>query len=322
MNITSIYYLHEIGNKKKQEDYLWPPAGTASLNDRVFIVCDGVGGSHNGEVASKIVADYVGNALKTAPHDQLSDEHITQLLYQAKDELITYAAENSLNPDMATTFCGVVLQPGKAFIAWCGDSRVYHVRDGNILYQTEDHSLVHTLVKNGEITEEEAQHHPHKNIILHAIKADESIIEVTTQVITDIQSGDYFLLCTDGLLEQISTADLQNILHSNNEPGDDLAARFQEKCFGNTRDNYSMYLLQTGITKNKKAAGSKKGVYLFLLLLILSAGGLIAFFMRQKQVPRKPIRRAAAPIATPPTVIITDTANVSLPDSPLFNLSN
>lgn len=279
MNITNIYYLHEIGNKKTQEDYLWPAAGTATLNDRVFIVCDGVGGSLNGEVASKIIADYVGNALKTAPHDQLSAEHITQLLYQAKDQLITYAMDNGLNQDMATTFSLLVLQPGKALIAWCGDTRVYHVREGNILYQTEDHSLVHTLVKNGEITEEEAQHHPHKNIILQAIKADESIIEAAAHVITDIQAGDFFLLCTDGLLEQINASDLQSILKSNNGQHNDIVSRFREKCFGNTRDNYSMYLLQTGFAGKKGTAGPKKSVIVFLLLLVLSAGGLIAFFM-------------------------------------------
>lgn len=313
MNITNIYYLHEIGNKKTQEDYLWPATGTATINDRVFIVCDGVGGSQNGEVASKIVADYVGNALKTAPHDHLSTEHITQLLYQAKDELIGYAMDNGLNQDMATTFSLVVLQPGKAFIAWCGDTRVYHVREGNILYQTEDHSLVHTLVKNGEITEEEAQHHPHKNIILHAIKADESIIEVATHVITDIQEGDYFLLCTDGLLEQISASDLQSILQNNNGQHNNIVSLFQEKCFGNTRDNYSMYLVQTGITGKKAGAGPKKRVYAFLLLLVLVAGGLIAFFMRQKQVAPKAIRRAAVNIVPPDT--LTQAPVIDTPES-------
>jgi serine/threonine protein phosphatase PrpC len=309
MTITNIYYLHEIGNKKKQEDYLWPATGTATLNDRVFIICDGVGGSQNGEVASKIIAEYVGNALITSPNDQLSAEHITTLLYQAKDELIGYARENGLNQDMATTLSLLVLQPHQAFIAWCGDSRVYHVRAGNILYQTEDHSLVHTLVKNGEITEEEAQHHPHKNIILQAVKADEDIIEIATHVITGIQDGDYFLLCTDGLLEQISAHDLQGILQSNSDQHKDIVARFLEKCFGKTRDNYSMYLLQTGITRREDAARSPKNVYIFLLLLVLSASGLFVFFMRQKTDTFQPKLKVKA----------TDSATLWNMDSTLFN---
>ena len=289
MTITNIYYLHEIGNKKTQEDYLWPPIGTATLNDQVFIVCDGVGGSQNGEVASRIIAEYVGNALKTAPNEQLTAEHITQLLYQAKDELIGYAVDNGLNQDMATTFSLVVLQTGRVFIAWCGDSRVYHIREGNILYQTEDHSLVHTLVKAGEITEAEAQHHPHKNIILHAIKANESIIEVAAHEITDVQDGDYFLLCTDGLLEQISSGDLQNMLQSGKGEYNDIIARFQEKCAGHTRDNYSMYLLQTGTTGKKRPGGSSKNVFILLLLLILLASVLIVFYITTHPVRINPL---------------------------------
>jgi protein phosphatase len=277
MIVTDLYHLHEIGGKKNQEDYLWPPPGTATPNDRVFIVCDGVGGSQNGEVASKIIADYVGNALKAAPGHEPTAEHITQLLYQAKEQLVAYALENELSRDMATTFSLLVLQQNKAFIAWCGDSRVYHVRNGQILYQTEDHSLVHTLVKSGEITEEEAQHHPHKNIILNAVKADESVIEVTTHTITNLKKGDYFLLCTDGLLEQVTANDLQLMLQSKNGSLLDIAFLIRYKCSGKTRDNYSMYLLQVG---KPNPMETQTGFWLFILFLLLSAGGAIAYFIQ------------------------------------------
>src|ERR1051325_9997629 len=104
MNLTSIHYLHEIGSKKSQEDYLWPAPGSATLQDRIFIVCDGVGGPQNEEVASKIIADYVGSALTAAsPGFELNKEIVVHLLQQAKEMLITYAFNNSLNHDMATT---------------------------------------------------------------------------------------------------------------------------------------------------------------------------------------------------------------------------
>lgn len=278
MNLTSIHYLHEIGSKKTQEDYLWPEPGSATLQDRIFIVCDGVGGSQNGEVASKIIADYVGNALKTAPPDfELNKEIIVHLLQQAKEKLITFAFDNSLNHDMATTLSLLVLQEEKAFIAWCGDSRVYHIRNGKICYQTEDHSLVHTLIKNGEITEEEAQNHPHKNIILHAIKADESEIEITVHTITDVKNGDYFLLCTDGLLEQISAAELESAFTDLDSNGAGLDFWFRSKCFEKTRDNYSMYLLITG--KEKKP--SSNNIILFMLLFLLLSLGVVLYFIQK-----------------------------------------
>jgi len=67
MQVTQIDFLHETGAKKNQEDFLWPLPGTASEQDRLFIVCDGVGGAENGEVASKIITECVADALQRTP---------------------------------------------------------------------------------------------------------------------------------------------------------------------------------------------------------------------------------------------------------------
>lgn len=279
MTISNINHLHEIGNKKNQQDYLWPIAGTATPQDRIFIVCDGVGGAQNGEIASRMIADYMGNALKNASFNELSDDYITELLYEAKEDLVAYAKQQGLNNDMATTFSLLVLTHDKAFVAWCGDTRVYHVRDGKILYQTADHSLVQSLVNTGEITEEEAQHHPHKNIILNAIKADESVIEAEAHTITDLQSGDYFLLCTDGLLEQIRSEDLRVLQNANAAGVAEATFYFRHKCANKTRDNYSMYLLQVQQTPTLER---NKRFPMLVLILLVAACGIIAWFAKHQ----------------------------------------
>lgn len=284
MNLTNIYFLHEIGGKRNQEDYIWPPAGAATLQDKVFIVCDGVGGSENGEVASRIVAEWVGNAIGRLQQQVMSATRVNELLRQAKHELVQHAARNRMNSNMATTFTLLALSDKKAFVAWCGDSRVYQIRKGRIIYRTSDHSLVNSLVKSGEITEQEARRHPQKNIILRAIKADESPIEADSGVIEDVQNGDYFMLCTDGLLENIADDKLESILQEHASTGTDLTATFQQLCRGKTKDNYSMYLIRVQPSR-KPALYNRKimALGLCLLLLVSASAFMISKYFTRKQ---------------------------------------
>lgn len=284
MDLTHIYFLSEVGGKTNQEDFIWPEAGKASLHDKVFIVCDGVGGSENGEIASRIISETVGKSIMKLEKREMSGAIVNSLLAEARQVLVEYAHQHGLNTDMATTLTLLVLSDRKVFISWCGDSRIYHIRKGHIQYKTSDHSLVNSLVKSGEITEEEALIHPKKNIILRAIKANESPLEIDHHLIEDVQDGDYFMLCTDGLLENITDKDLKFLITQNDKGNIDLVQAFQQFCYGKTRDNYSMYLLQVGI--NKKSAGYKKKIIFlisFLVLLIFSSVIILSSYFSKKQ---------------------------------------
>lgn len=275
MNVSKIYYLYEVGGKKNQEDYIWPPAGTATGSDKIFIVSDGVGGAENGELASRLISECMGAALLETPARNLNAGVINDMLKTAQHKMVDYARQRHLNEDMATTFSLLVLNGSKAFIAWCGDSRVYHIRNGSILYKTSDHSLVNTLVKKGEITEAEAALHPQKNVILKAIRADYSPIEAEATWVNNIEDGDYFLLCTDGLLENISDNDLESLVKMADAENGAIVDAFQQYCFNKTRDNYSMYLVQA--TPGGKTAFSRRKLFIGSLLLccalLLAAGG-------------------------------------------------
>lgn len=283
MHLSKIYYLHEIGGKSNQEDYIWPVGGTATLQDSVFIVCDGVGGSDNGEVASRIIAETMGQALVTCTPDNISAEVVNDFMSRSKQQMVNYCKTNRLNSDMATTFVALILYKNKAFVSWCGDSRMYHLRGGEIIFQSSDHSLVNSLVKNGEITEEEATTHPKKNIILKAIKADSEPIEVDCEWILDVRDGDYFMLCTDGLLENITNNDLRFLLSQNDEGSIDIVQAFQQFCLDKTKDNYSMYLLK--MKKEFKVNKYRPKMLLLasiLVLLVFSSIILIRAYYRNK----------------------------------------
>ena len=320
MQVTQIFYLHEIGSKKNQEDYLWPVPGTASAEDHIFIVCDGVGGSDSGEVASRIVAESVGTSLLRTPNGEVGLELVDSLLEGARRKLVEYGVAKGLGSDMATTFTLLELIGDRAFIAWVGDSRVYHVRGNEILFRTEDHSLVYSLIRSGELSEEEAHNHPQKNLLLKAVRADDTEPAADGHWVEDIRDGDYFMLCTDGLLENITEPDLLFLLRQNDEGAIDIVKAFQQFCFEKTRDNYSMYLVKVGAADTAGAAGSagraagagevveavaavepleapvepvarkksRKLIWLMVLLLVMIAAA--AFFIKENYYsPAKPI---------------------------------
>jgi protein phosphatase len=270
MTLTNFYFLNEPGSKKNQEDFIWPAPRTVSPASKIFIVCDGVGGSSNGEIASRMVGEYMGNALSKTDPSLLSVESVNEQLLQARNTLSEYARSQNAGNDMATTFALLLLHADKAFVAWCGDSRVYHFRDGKIIYKTQDHSLVNTLVKSGEISELDATVHPQKNIILKAIKADSPVIEAEGGWTSAIQTGDYFLLCTDGLLENWNDEDLTALLVKNDTGSFNLAEAINAKSFNKTRDNYSMYLLQVNKEENT-AQPTKRNKFSLVFFIILFA---------------------------------------------------
>ena len=294
MDLVGIYHLYEIGGKKNQEDYIWPTPGKATLDDRVFIVCDGVGGSENGEIASRLISEFIAAKVVNYSESEMSSALINELLEEGRRKLMKYAADQGLNDDMATTFSMLILYDQRAFIAWCGDTRVYHLRHGIVLYKTEDHSLVNTLVKEGEITDEEARLHPQKNIILRAVKADGSPIDAEGYWVDEVQDGDYFMLCTDGILENVTDADIKFLLNQNDKGKIKLVKSFQQFCFNKTRDNYSMYLVKIRMAGKQKSKGSRVGYVVFFLLLIISLALFGIYYSQGKQRRKNmnPVNRA------------------------------
>ena len=193
------------------------------------------------------------------------------------------AAYASLHPEaarMSTTLALAYLDQDRATVAWCGDSRIYHLRKGRVVWRSADHSFVSALVQHGEITEKEARFHPQKNIITRSLTAAGPVSQIDLHQLEDIQPGDCLLLCTDGLLEQIEEERLAAILHN---PNENKAALCMAYCRDKTRDNYSMYLISFQGQPEKSGFSKSKGWLLVLIVLLLI--GLIAsrwFFMHQK----------------------------------------
>ena len=121
---------------------------------------------------------------------------------------------------------------------------MYHVRDGQILHQTHDHSLVNELIRTKQISPEEAVNHPRRNVITRAIQGSARPTTGTVYITQDVAAGDYFFLCTDGVLECIDNQDITYLLSAQTLSDENKIERLLSACADGSRDNYSGYLVR------------------------------------------------------------------------------
>ena len=237
----------QIGRKDQQEDAVWPLFADVSKGNRCFVLCDGVGGSEHGEVASQTSSKTIGEYLSKviAERDYVTEDDVQEAIKCAYDELekIDNPSEDG-TVSMATTLTCVCLHKDGVVVAHIGDSRIYAVRPSQgLLYQSADHSLVNALLQAGEITIEEAKNFPRKNVITKAIQPNsKKRFNAEVYNLTDIQSGDYLFLCCDGVLEQLTNDRLIEIL-SMDISDEDKIKLLEEESTDRTKDNYTAYLI-------------------------------------------------------------------------------
>lgn len=229
--------IFEIGQRANQEDAI------VQWDNRLFVLCDGMGGHEKGEVASQTVCQslvkWFGEYIKD---DTFTDDQLCDALEYAYTELDKYD-DGSLKK-MGTTLTLLYIHNKGVTAAHIGDSRIYHVRPGvGVLYQSRDHSLVFDLFQAGEISYEEMATHPQKNIITRAMTPGESNRTHPDIIhITDVQPGDYFYSCSDGMLEQMSNDELVTVFSSNTT--DEEKRQLLINATVQNKDNHSAWLIR------------------------------------------------------------------------------
>lgn len=255
IKIATPQAFQELGNRTNQEDALWPLLGQATAADRLFIVCDGMGGHDHGEVASQTVATAIGNFLasRLPAGETLSDDLLANAIAEAYDQLDSKDDADD-HRKMGTTLTLLCLHRGGATMAHIGDSRIYHLRpekgqDG-MLYISRDHSLVMDLYFAGEITRGEIDTYEGRNIITRAMQPHQERRSRPDIVhTTDIRPGDLFLLCSDGVLESISNNRLLDILTA--DTSDEDKCRQLKDATATAADNHTACLLHVVSIENE-----------------------------------------------------------------------
>lgn len=175
-------------------------AGRISKTEVIAIICDGMGGAKAGNIASemavKVILDYVTNSYRVGMDENQIEKMLKNAIESANIDVYDMAQKSPDFYGMGTTAVVAFCKDDRVIIAHAGDSRAYLISDG-ITQITRDHSVVQSLLEQGEITEEDAKLHPEKNIITRAIGAEADILSDSD--IIDIKKGETILLCTDGL---------------------------------------------------------------------------------------------------------------------------
>lgn len=244
IRLGQTYSFHQMGLRNYQEDSRYPDDDKPDLGQRFFLVCDGVGGCDKGEVASQTVCEAFGKALENTDFDSgFSNEDFSRVLDSAYNALDTKADEN--NKEMATTLTFICFHQGGCTMAHIGDSRIYQIRpSAGIVYRSEDHSMVNSMVHNGILTPEQAINHPQGNVItryMEPVSPDGNRCLATVFSTKTIATGDYFFLCSDGVIKNLSDHDLFEIL-SSNENTQTKMTKIAEKS-RNSEDNNTAFLI-------------------------------------------------------------------------------
>ena len=189
----------------------------------LFIVADGMGGHASGEVASQMAVETVSEFFRSTAEDEettwpfkmehdrdYEENRVVVGIKLANRRIFESAGRDAKLKGMGTTIVALYCHQSKCFIAHVGDSRIYRYRESALEQMTTDHSLLNDYIKMRQMTPEEIESFPHKNVIVRALGMKDSVqVDVRQE---DLQQGDVFLLCSDGLSGMVNDARMAEIL--------------------------------------------------------------------------------------------------------------
>jgi protein phosphatase len=201
--------------------------------EALCVVADGMGGHRSGEVASAMAIKAIVEFYReTLTDDDVGDETIVdgerewtideyrlvQAIRAANKAVFQAASESELYRGMGTTIVSGYFAEGAVYLAHIGDSRAYRLRDGQLVQQTEDHSLANEYVRMGILAAEDVEHFPYKNVITRACGLTDDVeVDIARH---EVAPGDLFVLCSDGLTDMVPDRELIEIIKDH----DDLEA--------------------------------------------------------------------------------------------------
>lgn len=176
----------------------------------LYAVADGMGGHRGGEVASTLALQTVQQLFESG------EGTLAQQVTEANRAVFDRSRSDRSVSGMGTTLTAALIDVDRVHLVHVGDSRAYLLRRGELTQLTEDHTLVHRMVMEGEISQEEAETHPHRSILTRALGVDPNVQIDEGDV--EVVDGDRLLLCTDGLTGMVPEGQIRDILTENADP--------------------------------------------------------------------------------------------------------
>lgn len=207
---------------------------------RFFLVADGMGGQSAGEKASALAMEIIPQRLQTLSFDKATPEQTIKIIddavAQANAEIMALGELDPKYHNMGTTVTYLVVANGAMFVGGVGDSRVYILRNGKFQQLTTDHSLTQALIDAGTLTLEEAENHRYKNVLYRYLGTKEGGTGTTPKQLRP-QTGDRYLLCTDGVTGGASDEVLSQLLSTGTDPETIAKSIIRAAELGGSKDN-------------------------------------------------------------------------------------
>ena len=222
----------------------------------LYMVADGMGGHAGGDQASQTAVAEIKNAINgdiqengnaTASSESGSrteaESRLINAVKIANEKIHDRSQIDESVRGMGTTITALLVHDNVATIGHVGDSRAYILRDGKLSQITEDHSWVNEQVKAGLLKPEDAKNHPYKNVITRSLGHERGVyVDVMS---LDMQPGDKYFICSDGLSNLVDDAEVQSIV-ANNETNDALESLVSLANSRGGHDNITMVILSVG----------------------------------------------------------------------------
>lgn len=236
-----VFSLTDVGRKREiNEDYVYTTDEPIGNIPNLFVTADGMGGHKAGDFASKYAVETVIEYIQNT--DDMGPEAIIKgAVAEANRRIIEASKEDVSREGMGTTLVIATIIEHTLYFANVGDSRLYLIRD-EIEQLSKDHSLVEEMVRLGGINQEEAKHHPDKNVITRAIGMTEGVEADFFEY--RLQKGDTILMCTDGLTNMVEDEEIFRIVKSGRDIVE-AAKELVEKANENGgRDNIGIIMIK------------------------------------------------------------------------------
>ena len=217
----------------------------ASDKEGVWLVADGMGGRHGGEVASKIAQDTIVSGLREGLESKC-------VLLSAHRAILKHGESNPEMKGLGTTAVLIKEDMNAVEVSWVGDSRVYLWRKNALTQLSKDHSVVQRLLDSGMINQQEAINHPQRNLvtsILGLVTENESELDVGL-IDFEWRNDDKLILCSDGLTDELEDSKIAEIMQSNTDSEQQKNNLLEAALTSGGRDNITVLIIEGPKIKN------------------------------------------------------------------------
>ena len=245
--------LSETGSRFLNEDRIYP-SQTDAVDDipqvaGLYMVADGSGGADKGDIASKIAirefAQYINNFPPT--NAQITYGYLSAALLRVEEAFHQHIAKHPESEGMGSTIALVYADHNGVAVGWIGNSRVYHLRGNEIQFQTRDQMVIQDMVAHGKLSPEEAEAQKNNFTQARMIQGTAQPTDLDFRFITkeELEQGDTFFLCTDGVTREISDKEIANLVSGDKET-EAMKESLVSQCKNESSDNFSAVFFELG----------------------------------------------------------------------------